>query len=214
MLSGTLRELSAEFAGGVLKSMGMSRCSDSAILGPQDRVNSNHRLGDLPHNSPNLSAAFPLVNSMIKLWRSSAESITMWLILRFIVVFESLMWAFCAFPCPFLDCKLWQTSVSCGALSVSVASVTVRSCPFLAVFPTFQWVVPSHHVLCLCLYADIQQLFTYHSFSHHVDHKSFARCSFQPVLLVPLMTLQCWPVPFSWPLILLNFRDKLEVRSS
>ena len=53
MLSGTLRELSAEFAGGVLKSMGMSRCSREAGWGrgPACRKGSDLRRSGLTEPS-------------------------------------------------------------------------------------------------------------------------------------------------------------------
>ena len=38
VLSGTLRELSDEFAGGALKSMGMSRCTREAATRGSDRM--------------------------------------------------------------------------------------------------------------------------------------------------------------------------------
>ena len=55
MSSGTQRELSAEFAGGALKSMGMSKCSNAAQVLEVEEVQrgrglsvagrTNHRLG-------------------------------------------------------------------------------------------------------------------------------------------------------------------------
>ena len=103
-------------------------------------------------------------------------------------------------------CTMWCP------LCVSDKSLTVRSCPCLAVFPTSQSIVPSHHVLCLCPFVDIQRLSTYMSLLFVPRGPQIIRqCSFQTLLFVPLMTLESKPVRFSWPLMLCGTRDKLEV---
>ena len=95
-------------------------------------------------------------------------------------------------PCAHFRAHSWTQIVAASAWCALFCVSEVTDCSIraraLLVFPTSQSVVPSHHVLCLCLYVDIQRLSSHMSLILAPRGPQIIRqCSFLPVLSVPVL---------------------------